>query len=67
MLHISNNIREERERQGMTQSDLAAASGIKVSAISHFECGRRTPTIHNLIKVADALCVSIDALCGRTE
>lgn len=67
MNYIANNIRKERERQGMTQMDLALTTGLKTSAISHFECGRRLPTIYNLIKVADALCVSLDFLCGRKK
>ena len=64
MNHIANNIREERERQGLTQTDLAIATNLQASAISHFECGRRTPSVGNLIKIAYALRVSIDRLCG---
>lgn len=56
---------EIRERQGKSQSDVAKASGLQVSAVSHFECGRRVPTLANLVKMADALGVSLDALAGR--
>jgi transcriptional regulator with XRE-family HTH domain len=66
-MSIANNIREERERQGMTQSDLAKACGLQPAAINHFERGRRVPSVKNLIKIARALYVSLDELCEITR
>lgn len=60
---ISARIRNARQSQGMSQSDLATASGLHVSAISHFERGERMPSVLNLIRLAKALGVSIDWLC----
>lgn len=60
---IANNVRKEREAQGMIQADLAIACSLQVSAISHIECGRRTPTIATLKKIAKRLGVSMDSLC----
>ncbi len=35
------------------------------ASISHFETGQRTPSLDSLVKLADALDVSVDALLGR--
>ena len=51
----------------MSQSDLAAKSGLQPSAISHFETGNRSPSFDNLKKLADALTVTTDYLLGRVE
>lgn len=51
--------------RGLTQNDLATATGLKPSAINHFEKGRRTPCTRNLCLLADALETSADVLLGR--
>lgn len=43
------------EHAGMTQEELAKASGISAMHISHFECGRRTPNLENFAKLVVAL------------
>ena len=35
------------------------------AAISHFETGQRVPSLASLVKLADALDTSVDALLGR--
>ena len=49
----------------MTQRDLADKSGFPPSHISHFESGRRLPSLGNFIKLCDALNCSADFLLGR--
>jgi len=56
-----------RERKGLSQADLAKRTGLQVSAISHFEKGRRSPSAANLQRLADALDVSTDYLLGRAN
>lgn len=63
--NIRTGLRECRERRGWTQSELAAKCGLKPSAISHFETGGRVPSAGNLIRLADALDVTLDVLCKR--
>jgi transcriptional regulator with XRE-family HTH domain len=63
---IAIGLSKARERRGMSQSELAKATGLMPSAVSHFELGRRTPTCENLLKLADALEISLDDLFGRT-
>lgn len=62
-MSIGTRIKEERQRQGITQLDLGLSCNLPGSAISHFERGRRVPTIHNLKRIAKALNVSLDSLC----
>lgn len=58
---------EARESHGWTQEDLGKRTGLKATAISHFESGRRTPCMGNLIKLCQALRVSADDLLGLTQ
>jgi transcriptional regulator with XRE-family HTH domain len=50
--------------RGLKQADLAERTGLKQSAISHFECGRRLPSMKNLVRLADALECSADLFYG---
>lgn len=60
-------LRETRNKRDLEQSQLAEKSGIPATSISHFEAGRRKPSLINLGNLADALNVSIDYLMGRTD
>ena len=54
-----------RERRGLTQVALGQRAGIAPASISHFETGQRVPSLESLVKLADALGVSVDELLGR--
>ena len=58
-------LRAVRKRRGLDQEDLGRRAGLQPSAISHFETGTRKPSFENLIRLADALEVTIDYLVGR--
>ncbi len=64
-LKLAAALRRARERNRMTQAGLAKAAGLKTSAVSHFESGRRTPCVRNLVLLSDHLQVSVDQLLGR--
>lgn len=50
---------------GMTQEELKQRTGLKPTAISHFECGRRRPCLKNLLLLCFALqCSPNDLLLG---
>ncbi len=55
----------QRERRGLTQSQLGARAGIAAGAISHFETGQRLPSLESLVRLAEALECSLDQLLGR--
>lgn len=61
------NLQRFRELRELTQSQLGARAGIAPASVSHFETGQRVPSLESLVKLADALEVSLDALIGRAE
>ena len=62
---LAGNLRRFREMRSLTQAELGTRAGIAPAAVSHFETGQRTPSLDSLVKLADALRVSVDALLGR--
>lgn len=48
-------IREIREKAGLTQEQLAEASGLHFTEISHLEAGRRNPKLETVKAVARGL------------
>ena len=65
--HVGRQIVDIRRRFGLTQDDLASASGIDSSNIRAFENGRAMPSIHTLIRLAAALNVEpAELLAGLT-
>lgn len=49
---------------GLTQLQIAERSGLHQSHISKYLTGKSVPTIHNIIKIADACNVSIEEVSG---
>lgn len=52
------NLRRERERQGLTQLDVAQRLGVSESVISRLETGRRSVSLTVVEQVATALGVT---------
>ena len=52
---IGSQIRERRRMLGMSQGDLATATGLQSAIISHYETGRRNPSLSSLKPLATAL------------
>jgi transcriptional regulator with XRE-family HTH domain len=55
-----------RDERGLTQDDLARASGVSIWTLRRWEQKGHTPLLGAVVKVADALGVSLDELIGRT-
>lgn len=51
-----------RKEKGLTQQALADAVGVTQVAVANWEHGRRSPSIANLRKVADALGIPVAKL-----
>ena len=66
-MKLKENLRKYREEKRMTQSDLAKKTGLTADWISHFETGRRCPSVPKLILLADALDLTLDDLIGRKK
>ncbi|RZQ62135.1 helix-turn-helix domain-containing protein [Amycolatopsis suaedae] len=52
---LGKTVREMREANGWTQTQLAAAAGMTQPAVARFEAGGTTPTIPVLERLAHAL------------
>lgn len=59
---LSTNIRALRQARGLTQEQLARASGVPRATWAHLETGAANPTLAILVRVAAALQVSIEEL-----
>ncbi len=66
-MEFAERLKAVREEKGLSQTELAAKTGLQPSAVSHFESGRRSPSFDNLRRLADALNVTIDYLLGRSD
>lgn len=57
-----------RETRGLSQSELSEKAGVPALMISHFETGTRpSASAATLVKLANALEISIDYLVGRSD
>lgn len=63
---IAENIKAERLKRGLSQEELAKMANLSRSVIAKAETNWTTPQLDNLIKIADALEVSLDALAERS-
>lgn len=59
---VGPRLKQLRLRRGLTLADLAAGTGISVSTLSRLEAGLRRPTLEQLLPLARAHGVSLDAL-----
>ena len=58
---------EAREKQGLTQRDLAKISGVKQPAIARIESLRSTPQLYTLLKVLIPLGYSLEIIPLQKE
>lgn len=56
---MGKRLREAREKELMSQNDLALESGVAPSTISYIECGHSTASVWVLAHICDALGVSM--------
>ncbi len=63
---LSKRIKEFRLKAGVSQNKLARETGFSVTSIANIERGvTKEPSIYTIIKIADALKISLDELVGR--
>ena len=63
-MNIGENIKKYRKEKGMTQEELAQYCGLSKNGLWNYENNRREPTIDVLIKISDALEVSLFDILG---
>jgi len=67
MSDFQNVLRSLREREKLTQAELAEKLEISKSAISMYENGNREPDFEQLEAIADFFNVDMDYLTGRSS
>jgi transcriptional regulator with XRE-family HTH domain len=60
--HLARNMFNLRQVRSLSQGDLSSLSGLPRSTVTHIESGSGNPSLRNLIKLANALRVSIEEL-----
>jgi len=65
---VGRYVRLEREKAGLTQAQLAEASGMSARAVRELEAGRSNPTLATMVAIVDVLSITLDELivAGRT-
>lgn len=65
---FGKRLRQARDLRGLSQSELAEKAKLPAVMISHFETGvRANASADSLVKLANALKVSVDFLLGRSS
>ena len=61
------NLKQIREKAGLSQAELGNMVGLKQTSISQYESGARKPNLPMAKKIADTLNISLDELfCSIT-
>lgn len=66
-MKISSNIRNYREKLGISRKDLALKMDVDDTTIAAWECGRILPRAAKLPKLANLFGCTIDDLFGNPE
>jgi transcriptional regulator with XRE-family HTH domain len=66
-VHFGRNLRRFRDEADISQEELGFLAALHRTEIGLLERGRREPKLDTIIKLADALSVSLDQLCGEAS
>lgn len=64
---LGKKIKTNREKNNMTQAEIAEILGVKPATISKYESGALEPNIEALKKISEIFNVSIDELIKENE
>lgn len=64
---LGRAVRAIRDERGLSQVQLADATGFIQAWISHVERGKRNPSWNNVVRLAEGLGVSVSELATRAE
>lgn len=65
-MSLADRLRELRSERNLTQKDVYTALGIAPIVYQRYEYGR-SPSVENLIALADYFDISLDYLVGRSD
>jgi len=52
---ITQRLREEREKQGISQMDLSFKAGLSQNQVNYIETGKRTPNLNTILSICKVL------------
>lgn len=64
---FNENLKNAREKRGLSQKDVAEKIGVAKSTYSLYESGNREPNVQTIKKIADLLKITADELLGLDE
>jgi transcriptional regulator with XRE-family HTH domain len=64
---IADTLKYHRESNGLSQTQLAKATGVSQQKLSYYESGKHSPSIEDCILLADFYGISLDELVGRKD
>ncbi len=64
---IISRLREEREKLGLSQLELAMRANISQNMVNYIETGKRTPSLDTFLKICHALNVNPASLFADTN
>ena len=53
--HIAKRLREEREKQKISQMELSFKAGLSQNQVNYIETGKRTPNLYSFLSICKAL------------
>ena len=62
---LSDRLKEERKKAGLTQEEVAKYLGFSRPTYSYYETSKIEPSIGTISKLADLYKISVDYLIGR--
>ena len=63
--YLSQNIQQLRKKRNLSQSSLAKIAGVPRSTVTHLESGAGNPSLHNLVRIALGLQVTVEELLSK--
>jgi len=64
---VGERIRHFRKEKGLSQEDLASLANLHATYIGQLERGEKNPTLNSMLKIADALGISLEQLFQAME
>lgn len=64
---IGSQVQQQRKRRGLSQADLAEATGMSVAYISHIETGIKKASLESVVKIANALGITVDQILNGNQ
>ena len=66
-MFLGYRLRELREKKGLSQEKLGQLTGVTKVSVCGYELGKKTPSVNQLDRIANALDFTTDYLLGRDK